>query len=143
MNTPSSVPQGRQGRFWLGVACLVLAPPFLAWIAIALGWLGPGLARLTLTGCGIAAVGGVLTGAVAERFLHRGRNGTEHLLGLAATTALGVLIIGYLYLVHIRGPMSSIGTLGRGVSQVLIFVEFLTAQVAGVLLAAAGVGRAP
>ena len=131
MNASSGAPHG---QLWLGVGGLLLAPPALAWIAISLGWVGPNLAGSTLAGCGIAAAGGAVTGAVAERFLHRGRNGAEHLFGLAATTALGVLIVGYLYLFHIRGPMSTIGALSRGISQILIFVEFLTAQVAGILL---------
>jgi hypothetical protein len=130
----TSLTKSRGGR-WSAVASLVLAPPLLLGIARILGWIGDGLTMPTLVGCGIAAAGGLLTGLAAERFLHRGRNGAEHLIGLAATTALGVLTIGYLYLVHIRGPMSSIGTLSRAVSQILIFVEFLTAQAAGVLLA--------
>jgi hypothetical protein len=123
-------------RRWPVITGLILTPPLLLGIARALGWIGASLATHSFVGCAIAAGGGVLTGLAVERFLHRGRNGTEHLVGLALTTALGVLTVGYLYLVHIRGPMSAITTLSRAVSQILIFVEFLTAQAAGVLLTA-------
>lgn len=117
------------------LGALLLGPSLLLGIARGLGWIGAAKAVDTLVGILIAAAGGVITGVVAERLLRRGRNGAENLLGVALTTALGVLTIGYLYVVHIQGPMSSIGALDRAVQQVLIFIQYLTAEGAGALLA--------
>lgn len=117
------------------LGALFLGPSLLLGIARGLGWIGAAKAVDTLVGILIAAAGGVITGVVAERLLRRGRNGAENLLGVALTTALGVLTIGYLYVVHIQGPMSSIGALDRAVQQVLIFIQYLTAEGVGALLA--------
>jgi hypothetical protein len=113
---------------------LIVTPAILALSAHLLGWLGRDLLIWTLLGIAIAAGGGLVAGFVEVRLLRRPRNDATQLLGIAATTAVGVLTIGYLYLVHIRGPMSTVGTLSRAVEQVLIFVEYLTAQAAGILL---------
>ena len=85
----------------------------------------------TLAGMAVAIVGGVILGMVAKRFLALGKGNTEILFGLAATTAIGVLTIGYIYLFHFKEPFQSIGTLSRTVEQTLIFVEFLVAEYAG------------
>lgn len=119
----------------LAVAGLLAAPPLLLMMARVLQWADRDTAQATLVGIAITAAGGTLTGITADRFLHRGRNQAENLIGLAATTFLGVLTIGYLYIAHIRGPMSTIATLPRAISQGLSFLEFLTAQGAGTLLA--------
>jgi hypothetical protein len=92
------------------------------------------LARTTLSGMVVTGIGGILTGLAASRFLHRGSNQGENLLGLFLTTTLGVVTIGYLYLVNIRGPMSTIGTPPRLVHQGLSFLEFLTGMGAGTLM---------
>ena len=105
-------------------------------LALPLSWLDREAAASTVAGCVIAAIGGVLAGAAAERLLHHGEGTTQQLVGLTLTTALGVLTIGYLYLVHLRGPMAAIGTPERSISQTLTFVAFLSAQAAGILLTA-------
>lgn len=122
---------------WIGILTLLTAPLLALGIARSLQWVDAAGARSTLIGMAIAALGGVMTGAVVERFLHRGRNELENVLGLVATTALGISTIGILYLVHIRGPMAAIGSLPRAIRQGLSFLEFLTAQGAGILMASA------
>ena len=87
----------------------------------------------TLTGLPVALAGGLLAGAAAEVLLHRSTATLRTLLGMALTAGIGVLTIGYLYLFHIRGPMSSIGALPRAVEQLTLFVAFLLAQGAGML----------
>ena len=85
-----------------------------------------------IKGVGIAALGGVLTGIVADRFIRRKRNDVELLLGLAFTTALGVLTIGFIYLIHIGGPMSAIVETDRAGEQVTLFLTYLLAQAVGI-----------
>lgn len=116
--------------------CLLTAPPALLLVVHSLGWVEASTLEQTLVGIAITAPGGLIIGIISERFLGRGRNGREQTAGLIAATALGVATIGILYLLHIRGPMSSIGTPARAVKQLLSFVEFLTAQGAGILLSA-------
>jgi hypothetical protein len=120
-------------RIALSLALLV-APALSALIAWLLGWLGQDLTVKSLTGIAIASIGGLAAGFVEERLLRRPRNDAEQLIGISAATAVGVLTIGYLYVAHIRGPMSTIGTLSRAVEQVLVFVAYLTAQAAGILI---------
>ncbi len=123
----------RWGRSLLTIGLLTL-PPILLLATRCLDWIAAATAEQTATGIAIAALGGLITGIVSERFLGRGRTGLEQTAGLVAATALGVTTIGILYLLHIRGPMSSIGTPERAVNQIFSFVEFLTAQGAGALL---------
>jgi hypothetical protein len=116
------------------VAALLLGPSLLLLPAWLLGWVGLPTVIWTLLGMAGAVVGGLAAGVTAERFLRRGEPGFEQVFGLGATTAIGVVTVGYLYVVHVRGPMASIGTVSRAVEQTLIFVTFLSAQGAGVLL---------
>jgi len=115
---------------------LLIVPPALLLVAHSLGSIKAPTAEQTFTGIAITATGGLIVGLISERFLGRGRNGVEQTAGLIAATALSVITIGILYLLHIRGPMSSIGTPERAVKQLFSFVEFLTAQGAGILLSA-------
>jgi hypothetical protein len=124
-----------QTRSILMIGALLLGPPLMLPLALALNWLDAPAATSALVGCAIAAVGGLLTGTVAERLLHRGEGSTQQLLGVVLTSVLGVLTIGYLYLVHLRGPMTAITTPERIVSQTLVFLAFLAAQAAGILAA--------
>jgi len=125
----------RRDRLWLA-ACLLAVPPTLLLAARSLGWVKASTAEPTFTGIAITAIGGLIVGIISERFLGRGRNGVEQTAGLIAATALSITTIGILYLLHIRGPMSSIGTPERAVKQLFSFVEFLTSQGAGILLSA-------
>lgn len=98
------------------------------------GWISWQVIRLTLLGMLVAAVGGVLVGIAAQRFLANSKSTRETLLGMVVTTGIGVLTIGYLYIFYIKGPMKSIGTLDRTVEQTLIFLEFLIAHISGIRL---------
>jgi hypothetical protein len=99
------------------------------------GWIHWSLILSTLLGMLIAAVGGIAIGITAQRFLGHSRNNLETFVGLAATVGIGVLTIGYLYIIHIKNPMGSIGTLPRTVEQTVIFLEFLLSQISGIKLA--------
>ena len=100
----------------------------------AVGWIDWSTFRSTLIGMMIAAVGGIVIGLVAYRYLGNYRNNREVLVGMVLTVGFGVLTIGYLYIIHIKGPMSSIGTINRAVKQVIIFTEFLFAHISGIKL---------
>lgn len=89
----------------------------------------------TLLGMLGAAVGGLAAGVTVKRFVAHGKSDGEVLFGLGATTAIGVVAIGYFYLFYIEKDMQTILTLARNVEQISIFVEFLTAQYAGTLWA--------
>lgn len=117
-------------------AGLIVWPLLLLPLLQVLGWTATSTAQETLVGIAITALGGIITGAISERLLGRGRNSSEQAVGLFAVTTLGVITIGILYLLQIRGPMSSIGTPERAVNQIVAFAEFLTAQAAGILLSA-------
>ena len=125
----------RRSRLALAV-CLLTVPPILLLAALSLTWIAVPTAEQTFIGIAITATGGLIIGIISERFLGRGRNGAEQTVGLITATALGVTTIGILYLLLIRGPMSSIGTPERAVKQLFSFVEFLTAQGAGILFSA-------
>lgn len=114
-----------------------------AWLALGLplvGMIAVGLVSRadvavigrTLLGMLGAAVGGLAAGVTAKRFLARGATNGDVLFGLGAVTAIGVVAIGYLYLFYIENAMSTILTPARNIEQTFIFVEFLTAQYAGV-----------
>jgi hypothetical protein len=123
----------RRSRLALA-ACLLIVPPALLLAARSLGWVEASTTEQTFIGIAITAVGGLVVGIISERFLGRGRNSVEQTAGLIAATALSVTTIGILYLLCVRGPMSAIGTPERAVKQIFGFVEFLTAQGAGILL---------
>lgn len=89
------------------------------------------LIHSTFVGMLIAAVGGFVSGLISRRYLGHSQNNQETILGIAAVVVIGVMTIGYIYLVHIKGPMSSIGTLHRTIEQTFIFLEFLVAQASG------------
>ena len=111
--------------------CLLTGLLLLVGIA---GWIDWLLIRSTIVGILIAAVGGIAIGVVAHRYLGNSRNNRDTLFGLIVTVGLGVLTIGYLYIIHIKGPMNSIGTLNRTVKQTFIFLEFLFAHISGIRL---------
>jgi hypothetical protein len=123
----------RRSRLALA-ACLLIGLPTLLLAAQSLGWVEASTAEKTFVGIAITAVGGLIVGIISERFLGRGRNGAEQTAGLIAATALSVTTIGILYLLLIRGPMSTIGTPERAAEQLFSFVEFLTAEGAGILV---------
>ncbi len=99
-----------------------------------IGWINWSVIRWTLIGMLVAAVGGIAIGLTAHRYLAHNKNNREAFLGMVATTGIGVLSIGYLYIIHIKGPMKSIGTLNRTVEQTFIFLEFLIAHISGIRL---------
>jgi hypothetical protein len=126
----------KRKKTWISAILLLAAPAVLLGIVVALQRIDLATAKRTLVGIAITSAGGLIAGALAERLLHRGKHELMHLLGVIATTAIGVLTISYLYLVEIRGPMSTIGSLPRAVHQGIGFIAFLTAQGAGMLISA-------
>jgi hypothetical protein len=117
-------------------AWLALALPVAIMLAVSLVGRVPGyVVGRTLVGMLGAAVGGLVAGVTVKRFVGHGKNDREVIFGLIATTAIGVVAIGYLYLFYIDKDMAKILTLARNVEQTAIFVEFLTAQYAGTLWA--------
>jgi hypothetical protein len=120
-------------RIGLAVALCLLPAAALLVIVLFQG-VDATTARSTLAGIPIALTGGLLAGALAEALVNRSKGTVQTLLGLALSAGIGVLTIGYIYLIHIRGPLSSIGTFSRAVEQVIPFMAFLTAQGAGILL---------
>lgn len=119
-------------RIWLA-----LGLPVVVMLGVSLVGRVPGhVVTRTLLGMIGAAVGGLAAGVTVKRFMAHSKNNAEALFGLGATTAIGVIAIGYLYLFYIDSDMQSIRTLARNIEQVSIFVEFLTAQYAGTLWAA-------
>jgi hypothetical protein len=82
-----------------------------------------------------AAIGGLAAGVTVKRFVAHGKNDGEVIFGLGATTAIGVVAIGYFYLFYLGEDRQGILTLARNVEQISIFVEYLTGQYAGTLWA--------
>jgi hypothetical protein len=121
-------------RLALAVALCLLPVALLLVVRLFQG-IDAELARHTLAGLPVALAGGALAGASAEALVHRSKGTVQTLIGLALSAGFGVLTIAYVNLVHIRGTMATIGTLPRAVEQVTLFVAFLTAQGAGILLA--------
>lgn len=99
------------------------------------GWVNWPFIWSTLTGMVIAAAGGLAIGITALRYLARSKGSREIILGLIITSGIGVLTIGYLYIVHIQESKLAIGTFTRAVNQSFIFGEFLIAQLSGIKLA--------
>jgi NhaP-type Na+/H+ or K+/H+ antiporter len=114
---------------------LTLLPLLIAVVIRLAGGIRSSLISDILTGAGVAALGGILTGLIVDRFIRRKQGDVELLVGLALATAVGVLTIGYLYLIHIRGPIASIGDTDRAVEQVTVFLTYLFAQTLGIQLA--------
>lgn len=118
-------------RIWLA-----LGLPVVVMLGVSLvGGVAGHVVTRTLLGMIGAAVGGLAAGVTVKRFMAHGKNNTEALFGLGATTAIGVIAIGYLYLFYIDSDMQAIRTLARNVEQTFIFVEFIAAQYAGTLWA--------
>lgn len=128
---PIPRPLNHRNLILLLFALLPLLVTTVIWMA---GGIQQGTFSDTLLGAGIAALGGVLTGIVGDRFIRHNRSDIELLIGLALATVLGVLTIGYLYLIHIRGPMASIGQLDRAVEQITVFLTYLFTQAVGIRL---------
>ena len=117
-------------------AWLALIGPFVLMLGVSLvsGVAGHGIGR-TLLGMLGAAIGGLAAGITVKRFLAHGKNDLEMFFGVGATTAIGVIAIGYLYMFTIDTAQSNAPTLARNVEQTFVFVEFLTAQYTGTLWA--------
>ncbi|HOT92710.1 MAG TPA: hypothetical protein PLJ78_17245 [Anaerolineae bacterium] len=119
-----------------GTAWLALGTPIVGMLVVGLvSRVDGGVIGRTLLGMLGSAVGGVAAGVTAKRFLADGKTNGEVLFGLGATTAIGVIAVGYLYLFYIENTVQTILTLARNLEQTAIFVEFLTAQYAGTLWA--------
>ena len=114
---------------------LTFLPLFVAVVIRIGGGIRPDTLSQTVKAVGIAALGGALTGIVADRFIRRKRGDVELLTGLSLATALGVLTVGYLYLIQIRRPMASIGEVDRAVQQITAFLTYLFAQAVGIQIA--------
>jgi hypothetical protein len=89
----------------------------------------------TLVGMVGVTVGGVALGVTAWRYLGHSRAIGEALFGFGACSAIGLVAIGYVYLVYLDVTMASIGDPSRAVKQTLIFVMFLCAAYAGAVWA--------
>ena len=118
----------KQRAAWIVLGILVVA---LFVIGLAAGVSGVVIGH-TLVGMLGVAVGGIAGGVTAKRFLAHANGDKEVFYGLGATSAIGVVAIGYVYLFYLDHDMRTIGTLPRTFEQVFIFVEFLVAQYAGI-----------
>lgn len=120
-------------RFQQRLIWIVLIVPFAAALVIGLvvGVAGDVIGH-TLVGMLGVAMGGVAAGVTAKRFLAHANGDKEVLYGLGATSAIGVVAIGYVYLFYLDHDMLTIGTLPRIYEQTSIFMEFLVAQYAGI-----------
>ncbi|HQE91779.1 MAG TPA: hypothetical protein PLH19_03270 [Anaerolineae bacterium] len=127
--TPTPSPKPRAAWLALGLPCAGLL------IVGLLGRIAGSVIVHTLVGMVGTAVGGIAAGVTAQRFIAHGKSSGEVVFGIGATTAIGVVAIGYIYLFYIENAMSTILTLARNVEQTFIFVEFFTAQYAGTLWA--------
>ncbi len=127
----TAMPAHQSQRIWLA---LVLPIVVMLGVSLVEGVAGHVVGH-TLLGMFGAAIGGLAAGVTVKRFVAHGKDNGEVLFGLGATTAIGVVAIGYFYLFYIDKDMQNILTPARNVEQISIFVEFLTAQYAGTLLA--------
>lgn len=125
------MPPSQRRRAWLA-----LLVPIVAMLGVSLvGQVAGRVVGRTLLGMFGAAIAGLAAGVTVKRFVAHGKSDGEVIFGLGATTATGVVAIGYFYLFYIEKNMRTILTLARNVEQMSIFVEFLTAQYAGTLWA--------
>ena len=123
---------------------LLLAPPAVLGLLRLLSLVDAATAVSTLLGCSVAAAGGLLCGAVADRLLRRGQGGMQQIVGIGATTAVSVITIGAIYLALMRSSPTTIGTAPRAIVQLVSFSQFLLAQASSVLLLARrGLTRPP
>ncbi|MGC9397101.1 MAG: hypothetical protein ACP5J4_19835 [Anaerolineae bacterium] len=125
------MPSSQRRRAWLA-----LTLPIVVMLGVSLvGGVAGRVVGRTLVGILGAAVGGLAAGVTVKRFVAHGKNNGEVVFGLIATTAIGVVTIGYFYLFYIENDMQTILTLARNVEQMSIFVGFLAAQYAGTVWA--------
>ena len=129
--TDVAMPFSQRKRVWLA-----LLLPVVAMLGVSLvGGVAGRVVGHTLVGMVGAAAGGLAAGVTVKRFMAHGKSSGEIVFGLGATTAIGVIAVGYFYLFYIEHDMQTILTLPRNVEQISIFVEFLSAQYAGTLWA--------
>ena len=125
------MPTSQRRRAWLA-----LIVPIVIMLGVSLvGRVAGYVVGHTLLGMLGAAIGGLAAGVTVKRFVAHGKNDGEVVLGLGATTAIGVVAIGYFYLFYLGEDRQGILTLSRNVEQISIFVEYLTGQYAGTLWA--------
>ena len=125
------MPTSQRQRAWLA-----LIVPIVIMLGVSLvGRVAGYVVGHTLLGMLGAAIGGLAAGVTVKRFVAHGKNDGEVVFGLGATTAIGVVAIGYFYLFYLGEDRQGILTLARNVEQISIFVEYLTGQYAGTLWA--------
>ena len=125
------MPTSQRRRAWLA-----LIVPIVIMLGVSLvGRVAGYVVGHTLLGMLGAAIGGLAAGVTVKRFVAHGKNDGEVVFGLGATTAIGVVAIGYFYLFYLGEDRQGILTLARNVEQISIFVEYLTGQYAGTLWA--------
>jgi len=125
------MPPSQRRRAWLA-----LIVPIVVMFGVSLvGRVAGYVVGHTLLGMLGAAIGGLAAGVTVKRFVAHGKNDGEVVFGLGATTAIGVVAIGYFYLFYLGEDRQGILTLARNVEQISIFVEYLTGQYAGTLWA--------
>jgi len=125
------MPPSQRRRAWLA-----LIVPIVVMFGVSLvGRVAGYVVGHTLLGMFGAAIGGLAAGVTVKRFVAHGKNDGEVVFGLGATTAIGVVAIGYFYLFYLGEDRQGILTLARNVEQISIFVEYLTGQYAGTLWA--------
>ena len=125
------MPTSQRRRAWLA-----LIVPIVVMFGVSLaGRVAGYVVGHTLLGMLGAAIGGLAAGVTVKRFVAHGKNDGEVVFGLGATTAIGVVAIGYFYLFYLGKDRQGILTLARNVEQISIFVEYLTAQYVGTLWA--------
>jgi hypothetical protein len=125
------MPPSQRRRAWLA-----LIVPIVVMFGVSLvGRVAGYVVGHTLLGMLGAAIGGLAAGVTVKRFVAHGKNDGEVVFGLGATTAIGVVAIGYFYLFYLGEDRQGILTLSRNVEQISIFVEYLTGQYAGTLWA--------
>ncbi len=126
-SSPSTLPTWKSRTAWPALGLPIVGMLIVGLVSRVDGGI-IGRACLGMLG---SAVGGITAGITAKRFLADGRTNGEMLFGLAATTAIGIVAIGYLYLFYIENDMHTILTPARNLEQTAIFVEFLAAQYVG------------
>ncbi len=121
-------------RWWLWLA-LTSAPLGVTVLLALMGQIPALTLGSTFVGILGATAGGIASGVTARRFLARPRNDGDTLYGLLVVTGIGMIAIGYLYLVHLNRPLHTVTRLERIVEQTAIFLTFVAAQGVGILWA--------
>lgn len=125
-------PSQQRWALWLALT----SAPFGVTVLLALmGWIPVATVGSTFVGVIGATVGGITSGVTAWRFLARPRNDGEAIFGVLAVTAIGVVAIGYIYLVHLNQSTQTITRPERIVEQTASFLTFVAAQSVGILWA--------